>query len=158
MRIGVLSDTHDYLDPRVFDIFEGVERIMHAGDIVSMDIIIELSAIAPVIAVRGNMDSADINANYPEDQRVQLAATDIFMTHNGALLLRRPNLFEERCGPKRPDVFIYGHTHRAENRMIDGMLVLNPGSGRAMMGLSASVALLTLNPTERPRAEIIILE
>ena len=157
MRIGVLSDTHDYLDPRVFDIFEGVERIMHAGDIVSMDIIIELSAIAPVIAVRGNMDSADISANYPEDQRVQLAGTDIFMTHNGALLLRRPNLFEERCGPKRPDVFIYGHTHRAENRMIDGMLILNPGSARAMMGLSASVALLTLDRA-RPRAEIIILE
>lgn len=158
MLIGVLSDTHDYLAPGIYSIFEGVERIMHAGDIVSMDIIIELSAIAPVIAVRGNMDSADIGMHFPEDQRIQLSGADVFMTHNGALLLRRPQLFEERCGPKRPDVFIYGHTHRAENRMIENMLSLNPGSARAGLGLPASVALLTLEPNQIPRAKIIILE
>jgi putative phosphoesterase len=158
MRVGVLSDTHNFLDPRIFDIFQGVERIMHAGDVVSMDIIIELSAIAPVIAVRGNMDASDISSRYPEDQRIQLAGNDIFMTHNGALLLRRPQLFEQRCGSKRPDVFIYGHTHRVENRMIDSMLSLNPGSARAMMGLSASVAVLTLELTEKPHAEIFVLE
>jgi putative phosphoesterase len=158
MRIGVLSDTHNYLDPRIFDIFQDVERIMHAGDVISMDIIIELSAIAPVVAVRGNMDPPDISSRYPEDQRIQLAGNDIFMTHNGALLLRRPQLFQERCGSKRPDVFIYGHTHRVENRMLDSMLSLNPGSARAMMGLSASVAILTLDPTQKPRAEIVVLE
>jgi len=157
MRIGVLSDTHNYLDPKIFDIFRGVHRIMHAGDIVSMDIIIELSAIAPVIAVRGNMDPADLAAHFPEDQRVQLGGADIFMTHNGALLLRRPELFAERCGPKRPDVFIWGHTHRAENRMIDNMLSLNPGSARSTFGVAASVALLTVEPAEIPTAEIIAL-
>ncbi len=158
MRIGVISDTHDYLDPKVFDIFDGVERIMHAGDIVSMDIIIKLSAIAPVIAVRGNMDSSEITAHYPEDQRVQLGGADIFMTHNGALLLRRPQVFAQRCGPRRPDVFIYGHTHRAENKMMENMLTVNPGSARATMGLPASVAVLYLEPAEAPHAEIITLE
>jgi hypothetical protein len=158
MRIGVLSDSHDYLDPRIFDIFEGVERIMHAGDIVSMDIIIELSAIAPVIAVRGNMDSHEIAAHYPEDQRLQLAGADIFMTHNGGLLLRNPKIFRKRCGPRRPDVFVWGHTHRAEIKFIDSMLSLNPGSCKQMLGLPASVALLDVSPDEKPRAEIVILE
>jgi hypothetical protein len=158
MRIGVLADTHDYLDPRIFDIFAGVERIMHAGDMVSMDIIIQLSAIAPVLAVRGNMDSVEIAIKYPEDLRVQLGGKDIWMTHNGALLLRRPQLFEQRCGPKRPDVFIYGHTHRAESKMLGAMLSLNPGSARSSLGLPASVAVLHVAPGEAPRAEIIVLK
>ncbi|RJP23563.1 MAG: metallophosphoesterase [Candidatus Abyssobacteria bacterium SURF_5] len=157
MRIGVLSDTHNHLSPKIFDVFAGVDQIMHAGDIVSMDIIIELSAIAPVIAVCGNMDSPEIAARYPQDQRVVLAGVDIFMTHNGGMLLRSPKLFEARCGPKRPDVFIWGHTHRVENRWIDTMLSLNPGSARAMLGLSASVALLELHPHKMPQAEIIRL-
>ena len=132
---------------------------MHAGDIGSMDLIIELSAIAPVIAVYGNMDSADIATRYPEDQRVQLAGTDVFMTHNGGMLLRSPSLLNARCGTKRPDVFIWGHTHRAENKMIDNMLSLNPGSaGRPMFNLPSSVALLSLESNKIPSAEIIILE
>jgi putative phosphoesterase len=159
MRVGVISDTHGYLNPKLFDIFEGVEHIMHAGDIGSMDLIIDLSAIAPVIAVYGNMDSPDIATRYPEDQRLQLAGTDVFMTHNGGMLLRRPSLFNARCGTKRPDVFVWGHTHRAENKMIDNMLSLNPGSaGRPMLNLPSSVALLTLELNEIPRGEIIILE
>ena len=159
MRVGVLSDTHGCLNPKLFDIFEGVEHILHAGDIGSMDLIIELSAIAPVIAVRGNMDPSDIMTRYPEDQRMQLAGTDLFMTHNGGMLLRSPTMFEARCGPRKPDVFIWGHTHRAENKMVDTMLSLNPGSaGRPMLNLPSSVARLTLEPNKIPSAEIIILE
>lgn len=159
MRIGVISDTHGYLNPKLFDLFDGVEHIMHAGDISTVDMIIELSAIAPVIAVRGNMDSDEIACQYPEDQRIQLAGTDIFMTHNGGMLLRSPSTFKARCGIKRPDVFIWGHTHRAENKVIDGMLSLNPGSaGHPRLGLPASVGLLILEPDTPPRAEIAILE
>ena len=159
MRVGVISDTHRYLNPKLFDVFDGVEHIMHAGDIGSMDMIIELSAIAPVFAVRGNMDPPDIATRYPEDQRVQLAGTDVFMTHNGGMLLRSPKMFNARCGRKKPDVFIWGHTHRAENRLIDDMLSLNPGSaGRPMLNLPSSVALLVLEPNKIPSAEIVILE
>jgi len=157
MRIGVISDTHGYVNPKVFDTFKGVEKIMHAGDIGPMDVIIELSAIAPVIAVRGNMDAADIATRYPENQRVQLAGVDVFMTHNGGMLLRNPAMFAERCGSKRPEVFIWGHTHRPESKMIDGMLSLNPGSAKPMLDLPSSVAILTLDPKEVPRAEIIML-
>ena len=159
MLIGVISDTHGYLNPKVFDLFEGVERIMHAGDISTMDMIIELSAIAPVIAVHGNMDPIEIASRYPEDVRVRLADNDVFMTHNGGMLLRSPSVLKARCGPKRPDVFIWGHTHRSENKIVDDMLSLNPGSaGRPRLGLPSSVALLTLEPKKPPQAEIIMLE
>jgi predicted phosphodiesterase len=105
------------------------------------------------------MDLPDIVTRYPEDQRVQLAGTDAFMTHNGGMLLRSPSLFNARCGTKRPDVFVWGHTHRAESKVIDNMLSLNPGSaGRPMLNLPSSVALLTLESNESPSAEIIILE
>jgi putative phosphoesterase len=159
MRVGVISDTHDYLNPRIFDVFAEVERILHAGDMNSVDMIIELSAIAPVIAVRGNMDPVNVGTRYPEDQRVILAGNDVFMTHNGGLLLRNPKEFKARCGSKRPDVFIWGHTHKAENKMDNGMLSLNPGSAsRPMLELPPSVAILTLGPNENPRAEIVFLE
>lgn len=159
MRVGVISDTHGYLNPKVFDVFKGVEHILHAGDINTMDMVIELSAIAPLIAVRGNMDSREIVSHYSEDLRFQLAGNDIFMTHNGGMLLRSPSIFKVRCGHKRPDVFIWGHTHRAEKKMIDGMLSLNPGSaGRPRLGLPSSVAILFLESDKPPHAEIETLE
>jgi len=159
MRIGVISDTHDYLNPRLFDVFDGVDHILHAGDMNSMDMIIELSVIAPVIAVHGNMDPHDIAAHYPQDKRIQLAGNDVFMTHNGGMLLRNRKIFNKRCGKKTPNVFIWGHTHKPENKMIDGMLSLNPGSAsRPMVELSPSVAILTLDPNEPPRAKITFLE
>lgn len=158
MRTGVISDTHDYLNPRLFDVFDGVEHILHAGDINSMDMIIELSVIAPVIAVHGNMDPHDVSTRYPQDRRIQLAGNDIFMTHNGGMLLRNRKIFDDRCGHKIPDVFIWGHTHKAENKMINGMLSLNPGSAsRPMLELSPSVAILTIEPNKPPHAEIVFL-
>lgn len=159
MRVGVISDTHGYMNPKLFDLFEGIEQIMHAGDIGTMDVITELSAIGPVIAVHGNMDSHELIIRYPEVQKVQLAGTDLFMMHNGGMLLRNPSEFSSRCGPKQPDVFIWGHTHRADSKTIGGMLSLNPGSaGRPSLGLPASVAILTLEPNKPPRAEILTFE
>jgi hypothetical protein len=158
MRIGVISDTHGYLNPKLFDVFADVEQILHAGDINTMDMIIELTAIAPVIAVRGNMESPEITARYPEDQRLNLAGNDVFITHNGGMLLRSASMFAKRCGSKRPDVFIWGHTHQPENTIRDGMLSLNPGAaGRPRYDIPPSVALLTLEPLSPPRAEIVVL-
>jgi hypothetical protein len=159
MRVGVLSDTHGYIDPKIFDLLKGVERILHAGDITTNDVIDELSAIAPVIAVHGNMDYPEIVSRHEEDLRISLAGADIFMTHNGGMLLRSPSIFEKRVGPKRPDVFIWGHTHRPENKMIGDMLSLNPGAACKPRGEHpATVAILTLEPGKKPQAEILSLE
>jgi hypothetical protein len=159
MRVGVVSDTHGYLNPMLFELFEGVERILHSGDITTLDVIDELSVIAPVVAVHGNMDYPEVVVRYPEDQRLELGGADIFMTHNGAMLLRSSPNFKTRIGRKRPDVFIYGHTHRIDNKLIDGMLSLNPGpAGKARVDHSPSAAILTLEPGEPPSAEIIMLD
>jgi len=159
MRVGVISDTHGYVSPRLFELFEGVERIMHAGDITTMDVITELSAIAPVVAVHGNMDYSEVVSRYPEDLKIELAGLYVFMTHNGGMLLRNPAAFEARCGPNRPAVFIWGHTHRPENRMIGGMLSLNPGSaGRPRSSHPSTAAILTLEPGRAPSAETLTLE
>jgi len=66
MRIGVVSDTHGYLNPRVVEVLEGVDRILHAGDIGSQEVILRLEAVAPVTAVRGNNDRTGPTAGYPE--------------------------------------------------------------------------------------------
>jgi putative phosphoesterase len=159
MRVGVVSDTHGYVNPRLFELFDGVERIMHAGDITTIDVIDELSTIAPVIAVHGNMDYPEIVTRFPEDQRITLADNDIFMTHNGGMLLRSQANFEARVGSRRPDIFIWGHTHRPDNRVIDGMLSLNPGpAGKPRADHPASSAILTLEAGQAPRAEIILLD
>lgn len=159
MRVGVVSDTHGYVNPRLFELFEGVERIVHAGDITTIDVIEELSAIAPVIAVHGNMDYPEIVTLYREDERVRLAGADVFITHNGALLLRNRSAYESRIGSKRPDVFIWGHTHQPDNRMIEGMLSLNPGpAGKPRAGTVSSAAILILEPGKPPTAEIMMLK
>ena len=159
MRVGVVSDTHGFVNPKLFELFDGVEQIMHAGDITTINVIDELGAIAPVIAVHGNMDYPEIVTRYPEDQRIKLADNEIFMTHNGGMLLRSPSNFQARVGSRRPDVFIWGHTHRSENRMIDGMLSLNPGpAGKPRAEHPSSAAIITLEPGEAPQAEIISLD
>ena len=159
MRVGVVSDTHGYVNPMLFELFKGVERILHSGDITTLDVINELSAIAPVIAVHGNMDYPEVVARYPEDQRLELGGADIFMTHNGGMLLRNSPQFKARVGRKRPDVFIWGHTHRVDNRMIEGTLSLNPGpAGRARVDHAPSAAILTLEPGEPPSVEILMLD
>ncbi len=159
MRVGVVSDTHGYVHPKLFEVFEGVERILHAGDITTVDVIDDLSAIAPVIAVHGNMDYPEVVIRNPEDRLIQLAGKDIFMTHNGGMLLRNPLSFRTRVGGKRPDVFVWGHTHRPENKIVDNMLSLNPGvAGRLRTDHPSSAAILTLEPEELPHAEIVLLD
>jgi predicted phosphodiesterase len=73
--LGLISDTHGYFDPRLLDVFRGVERILHAGDIGSLDVIERLEAIAPLTAVHGNMDRPDVAGRFPADTTLQIAGT-----------------------------------------------------------------------------------
>ena len=116
MIIGVISDTHGVLDPRVFSVFEGVDHILHAGDIGTEKVIVELEAIAPVTAVRGNIDRDELARQYPGQRIVQLGGKRLFLTHKPA----RP---KEGC-----DVVIFGHTHEAFLDRVRGVLRFNPGS------------------------------
>lgn len=119
--IGVISDTHGLLRPNVADKLCGVERIIHAGDVGNPDILDQLENIAPVVAVRGNVDRGAWAQTLPVTEIVEVGSRLIYVLHN----LNTLDLDPVAAGIA---VVISGHTHRplAEERR--GVLYLNPGS------------------------------
>ncbi|MGA3142635.1 MAG: metallophosphoesterase family protein [Verrucomicrobiota bacterium] len=139
MKIGVISDTHGFLDPKVPEIFAGVSHILHAGDIGNDSIIVELEAIAPVTAVLGNTDSSP---TYRLTEVVTLARRKFFVHH-----IVNPHALKEefqlRIARERPDAVVFGHTHKAFCETIGGVLYLNPGyAGKPKFGAERTVAIL----------------
>jgi len=154
MRIGVISDTHGYLDPRAATALQGVARILHAGDIGSPAIVVALEVIAPVIAVQGNVDAGTaLGRRYPLTQRVTLEGVSIHMTH----IFGRPEDLKYVLPDPKPDVLIFGHSHVALLETRYGVLFLNPGAaGRPRFGGGLSVALLDVE-AGRAAAHIVPL-
>lgn len=139
MKIGLISDTHGYLDPRVHDIFAGVSHILHGGDIGYDEIIFELQTIAPVTAVLGNNDGG---LTYRETEVVTLTEKKFLVHH--ILVPRAPHSrIREALERETPDVVVFGHSHQPHNEVIGRTLYVNPGySGKPRFRLERSVALL----------------
>jgi len=129
-RIGVLSDTHGFYDPRIASYFGECDEIWHAGDIGDYDVILKLNLIAPVIAVFGNIDGHPIRSRYPGHQRHLREGLDIWMTHIGGY----PGNYDARVKPgiseKPPGLFISGHSHilKVMPDKKHGFLHINPGA------------------------------
>ena len=140
MRIGVISDTHGYLDPRAAVALQGVARILHAGDIGGAAIVDVLETIAPVDAVSGNVDAGTLLARrYPGSRQILIDGVRIHMTHIGG----QPAALARALPQPKPDVYIFGHTHVALLETLSGVLFLNPGAaGRPRFGGGLSVAIL----------------
>jgi putative phosphoesterase len=143
-RIGVIADTHGHLDKRVPGLFEGVQHILHAGDIGLPWIILELEEVAPVTAVLGNTD-ADLDFKLTEV--VALGARKFLIHH----ILDPQNLQKElkdRVVRENPDVVVFGHSHKPFCQTSEGVLYFNPGyAGKARFNLPRSVAILTCDDT-----------
>lgn len=139
MKIGLISDTHGYLDPRVHKIFAGVSHILHGGDIGYDEIIFELQSIAPVTAVLGNND---VGMNYRETEVLQLADRKFLIHH--ILVPRSPHSgIRARIEEEQPEVVVFGHSHQIHNEQIGRTRFLNPGyAGKPRFKLARSVALL----------------
>jgi len=141
--IGLISDTHGHLRPGVFGALDGVERILHAGDVGPVDILVELEAIAPVTAVHGNTDRWDVREQTTEAERLELAGRVVVLTHGH--LLGSPNPANLRAAYPAADIIVYGHTHRPAVDRHDGALIVNPGAaGPPRFRLKPSVAILEL--------------
>ena len=142
MKIGIISDTHGFLDPRVEKIFAGVDHILHAGDIGDAMIELELKFIAPVTVVLGNTDAG---LDFPLTA-VRTLAEKTFLVHhivNPHALL--PDLVG-RIECEKADAVIFGHTHKAYVETVDGVLFFNPGyAGKPKPGAERSVAMLHLD-------------
>jgi hypothetical protein len=139
MKLGIVSDTHGWLDPKIPGLFAGVEHILHAGDIGSDAITAELEGVAPVTAVLGNNDSSP---TFRLTEVVILAGRKFLVHH----IVSPRALTEElrlRIARERPDAVVFGHTHRAFVETIDGVLFLNPGyAGKPKFTNERTVALL----------------
>jgi putative phosphoesterase len=139
MKIGVISDTHGWLDPKVLELFAGVSHILHAGDIGPDALIAELETIAAVTAVIGNTDSS---STFRPTEAVTLAGRKFLVHH-----IVNPHALKEelqlRVARERPDVVVFGHTHKAFCETIDGVLFFNPGSaGKPKFGRGRTAAIL----------------
>lgn len=110
-KIGLLSDTHSYLDPNIFEYFKDCDEIWHAGDIGSMDIVEQLEAFKPFKAVYGNIDDAQIRRAFPLDWRFDCEGVDVFMTHIGGYPGRYSQRVRELIQANPPKLFICGHSH-----------------------------------------------
>ncbi len=139
MKIGVLSDTHGLLRPEVFPLLEGVEHILHAGDVGDPEILVALEAVAPVTAVWGNTDGFPIRHRLAESEEFELRGIMIALTHGHTLGSLTPVRLAERF--PRADLVVYGHTHRPKEDRVEEQLVLNPGScGPRRFDLPVSMA------------------
>lgn len=148
-RIGVLSDTHGYYDPRIANHFSEVDEIWHAGDVGDYEVIIQLSRIAPVIAVYGNIDTTPIRSRFPGEQRHTREGLDIWMTHVGGY----PGNYERRVRDiiykDPPGLFISGHSHilKVMPDKKGGFLHMNPGSA-GRIGMHQVCTLIRFEITE----------
>lgn len=152
MKIGVISDTHGVIHPAVFERFRGVERILHAGDLGDESVLERLEAVAPVTAVRGNVDHWPGAARLPESVDLALGGLAIHMTHIGRPEEDWARALDARSGAERPRLVICGHTHAPRRAECGGYLFLNPGSaGRRRFSLPLSVALLDVAAADPAR-------
>jgi putative phosphoesterase len=145
MKIGVISDTHNFLDPKIHGIFAGVEHILHAGDVGNAPIISGLEEIAPVTAVYGN---TDMNLPFKETEIIVLAARK-FLIHHIVNPHAPGERVRERIAREQPRVVVFGHTHKRFCETMGGILFFNPGySGKPKLNLERSAAILHCDEKE----------
>lgn len=151
MKIGAISDTHNFLDPNIAELFAGVGHILHAGDVGNLPILSELEGIAPVTAVYGN---TDMGLPLKETEVIFLAGRK-FLVHHIVNPFAQAEKLKDRIARERPDVVVFGHTHQRFCETIDGVLFFNPGyAGRPKFNTERSAAILHCDEQEI-RAEFL---
>ncbi|MBC8051863.1 MAG: metallophosphoesterase family protein [Sphingobacteriaceae bacterium] len=129
-KIGLLSDTHSYLDDKVFKHFENCDEIWHAGDFGALELADALAAFKPLRGVYGNIDGQDLRQVYPEHNRFMCENVDVWMTHIGGYPNRYAPKIKTEIYSNPPKIFISGHSHILKvifDKKIE-TLHLNPGA------------------------------
>lgn len=142
MRIGLVSDTHGALRPEVLRLLQGVDHILHAGDVGLPSVLTDLGTIAPVTAVWGNTDSFDVRACTVDRVEVELGGLVIGLAH-GHLVATFDQLADVL---PRATAIVHGHSHIPRDDLVGGVRMLNPGSaGPGAAGWPPSVAILEVD-------------
>jgi len=137
--IGIISDTHGSLSPKILSALGRADVIVHAGDFDTPEVLAALEKLCPVVAVRGNMDSGNWAAHLPAADMVELGGIHLYLLHNLNTLDLDPIAADVK-------VVVSGHTHQAAAAQSNGVLFLNPGSPTSpRYGTDASVAMLQVD-------------
>lgn len=129
-KIGLLSDTHGWLNPKVFDFFKDCDEIWHAGDIGDISIADDLSAFKKLRAVYGNIDDLDVRREYPNFQIFTVEDVKVVMTHIGGYPQHYEIGIKDLLIKEKPDIFVSGHSHILKVMRDEklNLLHLNPGA------------------------------
>jgi len=157
VRLGVIADTHGLLRPEVFHAFEGVDHILHGGDVGPPAILDELEAVAPVTAVYGNTDGGELRSRLPQVASVELDGFRIVVTHGDQFGSPTPEMLQAEF--PEAEIIVFGHTHRPLLTLVDVVVtVMNPGgAGARRFNLPPSVGIMELEPGIPPRARLVPL-
>lgn len=131
MKIGLISDTHSFLEEKVFHYFADVNEIWHAGDIGNIDILNRLNNFKPLKAVFGNIDTIEIQQLTTENLIFNCNGLKIFMTHIGGNFERFPTKIKQIIQIEKPQIFICGHSHIVKIRTLaemNNLVCINPGA------------------------------
>lgn len=139
MRIAVLADTHvnmlEDLSKKTIDALSTVDLIIHAGDFTDVQLLKELKGLRTVKAVQGNMDSRELKVMLPAKEIVEIENKRIGITHGsggpGGIEERVRKVFES----DRIDIIVYGHSHQSQNKVIEDVLLFNPGKATDSFGI-----------------------
>ncbi|HSZ24359.1 MAG TPA: metallophosphoesterase family protein [Cytophagaceae bacterium] len=130
-KIGLISDTHGFLDPKVFDYFKECDEIWHAGDFGTLQLSDQLSVFKPLRGVYGNIDGHELRAVHPLHNRFSIGGMEVWMTHIGGYPGRyNPEIMKE-LKENPPHLFICGHSHILKvvsDKNLRNMLCINPGA------------------------------
>lgn len=130
MRIGLLSDTHSYLDPSLFEYFQHCDEVWHAGDVGNSAVLDALQAFKPVRGVYGNIDDATIRERLPLNNFFELEGLSVLITHIGGYPGRYTGRLKKLLEEYNPELYICGHSHilKVMPDEKQGLLHLNPGA------------------------------
>ncbi len=129
-KIGLISDTHSYMDDRILHHFKGVDEIWHAGDIGKIEVMDQLAELAIVKGVYGNIDNAKIRSEFPLHNRFICEGMKVWITHIGGPVYAYDYRIREALKASPPDIFVCGHSHICKVQMDKRlrMLYMNPGA------------------------------
>jgi putative phosphoesterase len=161
MKIGLLSDTHTFLDEKIFEYFKDVDQIWHAGDIGNDELADQLEAFKPLRAVYGNIDGGKLRVRYPEDQIFSVEGVSVWMTHIGGYPPRYTTRVKTAIMKYNPKLFICGHSHILKimpDKKRPGSLCINPGAaGKHGFHIEKTVVRFELSEGEIKNLEVIKL-
>jgi len=160
LKIGLLADTHSYLDKAIFKHFAACDEIWHAGDFGNIDVVDQLAAFKPLRGVYGNIDNQTIRANYPEDLRFACEEVAVWMTHIGGYPGKYAPRIRQELYQHPPKLFISGHSHILKviyDKKIN-CLHLNPGAaGKQGWHKVRTLMRFAIDKTEIKNLEVIEL-